>query len=227
MAISCPVCNADNPTGNRFCNSCGSPLSGEKTTSSPTGDVERAATQTVCPRCQGINQAGSSYCNSCGLPLEGDIRSPSGTPASARPAGFWIRFVAWFIDLIILVAAQLALAAVWDDFAEYYGSRTVFDTETVAYYVLSWFTTYVTWVVSAIYYVVGVSVWSTTIGKKVFGTYVVRPDGSQVGPGRALARWLAYWLSFLLFFAGLLMIALRCDKRGLHDLICDTVVVER
>jgi uncharacterized RDD family membrane protein YckC len=57
--------------------------------------------------------------------------------------------------------------------------------------------------------------------------YVVRTDGSRVGIGRALARYLAYVPSAIILGGGFLMIAWRQDKRGLHDLICDTVVIRR
>lgn len=78
-----------------------------------------------------------------------------------------------------------------------------------------------------LYFTVGVAVWRTTIGKRALGLYVVRPDGSKVGVGRALARYLSYSLSAAILFVGFLMIAWRRDKRGLHDLICDTYVVRK
>ena len=57
--------------------------------------------------------------------------------------------------------------------------------------------------------------------------YVLRTDGSRIGPGRALARFLATIVSNLILYIGYLMIGIRRDKRGLHDLICDTKVVKR
>ena len=82
-------------------------------------------------------------------------------------------------------------------------------------------------VLDALYYTIAVAAWRTTIGKRLFRMYVVRTDGSRVGAGRAFARWLAYIPSALLLFIGFIMIGLRRDKRGLHDLICDTQVVRR
>ena len=80
-------------------------------------------------------------------------------------------------------------------------------------------------IVSAAYYTISVSVWSATIGKRAVGIHVLRPDGSRVGPGIAFARYLAYILLGIVSLVGFFMIAFRQDKRGLHDLICDTVVV--
>ena len=77
------------------------------------------------------------------------------------------------------------------------------------------------------YCTIGVAVWSTTIGKRIGGLYVLRPDGAKAGLGRALGRYFASILSFMLFGIGYLIIGLRRYKRGLHDLICDTVVVRK
>ena len=84
---------------------------------------------------------------------------------------------------------------------------------------------YISFLIGVSYYTIAVATWSTTVGKRVLGIYVLRPDGSRVGIGRAFVRYLGYILSALFFFVGYLMIAFREDKRGLHDLICDTVVV--
>jgi uncharacterized RDD family membrane protein YckC len=75
------------------------------------------------------------------------------------------------------------------------------------------------------YSTVMVAAWRTTITKRLLGLYVVRTDGSRIGLGRAFARYLAYFASILPLFAGFLLVALRRDKRALHDLICDTRVV--
>ncbi len=80
---------------------------------------------------------------------------------------------------------------------------------------------------TALYHTIGVSVWSTTVGKRVFGLRVLRSDRTKVSPLRALARYLASGVSFLIFGVGYLMVAFRTDKRALHDIMCDTVVVRQ
>ena len=86
------------------------------------------------------------------------------------------------------------------------------------------------WVIFAagsLYFSILVAAWSTTVGKLIFGLRVVRNDGSKIGVGRASARALCYLLSFIVLYIGFLMIAFREDRRGLHDLICDTEGVYR
>lgn len=77
-----------------------------------------------------------------------------------------------------------------------------------------------------IYNAVLIAIWSTTPGKRAFGLYVVRSDGSKVSAGMALARSLAAIVSTLTII-GILLIVFRQDQRSLHDLICDTVVIHR
>lgn len=139
------------------------------------------------------------------------IQAQAGTPA-----GFWVRFVAWLIDLVILLVLDGIIGFI---FGAQSVSDTFFEDDFGGAGMIGF-------LVNAVYYTVGVAVWSTTIGKRALGLYVLRPDGSKVGPGRALARWVAHGLSFITFGIGFIMIGVREDKRGLHDLICDTVVVK-
>ena len=79
-----------------------------------------------------------------------------------------------------------------------------------------------------LYHPIGWSLWSTTVGKRIFNLYVVSVDGSKIGFWLAFARYLCYLVSaFPLLSVGFLVIAFRKDKRGLHDLMCDTMVVRR
>ena len=73
-----------------------------------------------------------------------------------------------------------------------------------------------------------ITYWATTVGKRAFGMYVVRTDGSRVGFVRALSRHVLTALSANLTLGFIfLVVAFRKDRRGIHDLICDTVVIKR
>ena len=221
MENLCPACGTPYSPGNRFCRSCGTQLPEPLPTSAP-------APQLVCPRCHSVNDPGAVFCYSCGLPFVAENRPRPATMFPAgRPAGFWIRVVAALIDGGVLFLVSLLLGALWPGVNPLElpepppeggstGPMFVWTTlDTVGL------------VIAAAYYTFSVSIWSTTIGKRVVGIYIFRPDGSSVGVMRAFCRYLAGHMSFLLLFAGYLMIAFRQDKRGLHDLLCDTVVVYR
>lgn len=171
-----------------------------------------------CPRCRRVSEPGSLFCFSCGFPLDEERPAPSGSaPAYAgQPAGFWVRFGAWAIDFIVLLAVQMGIIAIWPGFREYFDSGDG----------LHW-VDLLTFILPLLYYTIGIAIWATTVGKRCLGLYALRPNGEKAGFGRALARYFAGILSWLIFGIGYLMIGLRSDKRGLHDLICDTVVVRK
>jgi uncharacterized RDD family membrane protein YckC len=146
-------------------------------------------------------------------------RALSKIPAFAmgQPGGFWVRFLASIIDELILL---VAFAILW---------RIISGESLIDYWTSSesGAGNLFQFALGIVYYTLTVSIWSTTAGKRPFGLFVVRTDGSEVGAGRAFARYLAYFLSFITLGIGFIMIGLRQDKRGLHDLICDTVVIKR
>ena len=144
-----------------------------------------------------------------------------------RPAT-WRRLAAFLIDLLSL----LAMLAVWQmlslllpgmDWIDVVEMVPDIDTDDPDDSALS-----LRWpgmAIMVLYHTIGVAGWSTTPGKRAFGLWVSRPDGSKVGIGRAIARSLAYWCSVTFLMLPFLMVIFRDDQRGLHDLICDTVVV--
>ena len=123
------------------------------------------------------------------------------------PAGFWIRLAAYLIDMAAIIFLILL---------SYFLFAMVGLASALAGVIL-------------IFVVLVALVWVPAVspGKQALGLLVLRGDGSRAGLGRKLFRAVAQMLSELVFCIGFLMIAFRKDKRGLHDLICDTVVVHR
>jgi uncharacterized RDD family membrane protein YckC len=66
-----------------------------------------------------------------------------------------------------------------------------------------------------------------TLGKMAIGIKVVRTDGEAISFARGVGRYFAFLLSSLILCIGLLMAAFTERKQGLHDLICDTLVVDK
>lgn len=69
------------------------------------------------------------------------------------------------------------------------------------------------------------SSWQATPGKKAFGIKVTDYQGGRIGPGRAIGRYFATWLSFIVLGIGFLMAAFTEKRQALHDMICSTLVV--
>ena len=219
LQVRCRHCGAVSPSESQYCGACGTSIS-VASTAEEVPPVPPTAAEMACPRCSSTSEPGSEFCFNCGLPLDepGSVDAvrdhASGVPGER--GGFWLRLVAFIVDSIIATSIAFALLApfvdgvfsqTWD---EEFGVADVVDI-----------------VVDVAYFGTLVAIWQATLGKRLFGLYVVRSNGSRVGFGRAVARYFAYYLSGIILLIGFIMIGVRKDKRGLHDLICDTVVRKR
>lgn len=67
-----------------------------------------------------------------------------------------------------------------------------------------------------------------TPGMKMFGLVVVRDsDGGPISGGQAILRLVGYWVSSVVLYLGYVWIFVDKRRRGWHDLIAGTVVVQR
>jgi len=63
-----------------------------------------------------------------------------------------------------------------------------------------------------------------TPGKRLMGLLVVKANGERLKLGRAILRWLGYWLSGILLL-GFLWILVDGKRQGFHDKLARTIVV--
>jgi uncharacterized RDD family membrane protein YckC len=156
--------------------------------------------------------------------------------ARPRPCGFWARLLAYMIDALVL---GVIIQAVWTPLA---GGRhwamPPLPKELTQAAVQQFMQEWQKWmnaapplfypVVYAIFFLYDVLLngrYGATLGKMAVGARIVLPDGSPIGYGRAALRWMAARVSDFVFFAGYLLIAIRPDKRALHDLLAGTKVI--
>ncbi|HEV8585991.1 MAG TPA: RDD family protein [Methylomirabilota bacterium] len=131
----------------------------------------------------------------------------NGVPAAAtHPAGFWIRLVAFVIDLGVVLLAQfvLTLAAMlrWGGSADASGAA------------------FFTVVFALAYPTVLHTITGQTLGKLVTRVRVVAVDGGLLPLGAALLRAVASWVALVATLGiGHIIGGLRKDKRALHDLV--------
>ena len=176
----------------------------------------RAVSKT-CPLCSALNELTALYCYRCGAALDKERRR---LLAGMLPAGFWIRLAAYLIDYAILfffgllIGGLLAFLWGWDieaiESAELQ-AEPLYDLVALA--------------MAAAYFTICLGRWGRTLGKLLLGLKVVRADGLPLGYARSLARYACYFMSSLVFGLGFIWIAFHPQKRGWHDLICDTRVV--
>ena len=66
-----------------------------------------------------------------------------------------------------------------------------------------------------------------TPGMRLFGLRVVRDrDGGPISGGQAILRLIGFWINSAVFYIGWIWIFVDARRRGWHDLIAGTVVIE-
>lgn len=148
-------------------------------------------------------------------------------------AGFLKRFAAAVIDstllsvvsglLILLVMALFGASKVWTPDAY---SNGLFAGAPLLIILVMWGgqAVYYTWMTS--------SSLQATLGKMAVGIKVVRSRGDTLSTGRSLGRFVAYiGLTFITCYTALIVSAfmsgLTARKQGLHDMMVDSLVVDK
>lgn len=158
-------------------------------------------------------------CSTCKPVFFQRVKEGAPLPTELVYAGFWIRFVAYFLDGIIVGIVQfVALQLPFMMIAGASEDPSVQATAFGVYYLLSLAVNwgYHTWFVGR---------FGATPGKMACGLKIVRADGDRVSYARAFGRILAQILSGLILLIGFIMVAFDREKRALHDHICDTRVI--
>ena len=137
--------------------------------------------------------------------------------------GFWPRLFAHLIDMLLLNAASYAVMGAPPQIK--FDPAALPDLEALLRTLAPFLA--VSLGLHLLYHVSLNGQFGATLGKMAIGARIVNLDGSRLGFGRAFLRWLALFLSQLTLGFGYLLIALREDKRALHDLLAGTRVVYR
>jgi uncharacterized RDD family membrane protein YckC len=164
-----------------------------------------------CPKCGTQNDDQASFCKQCGANLKGDEQQAK-SAATAMPvyivtayAGFWKRLGAIIIDGLIVGAANSILFVVsWGLF-------------TPIFFITEW-----------LYFaLMESSTKQATLGKMALGIVVTDMDGKRLSFGRATGRYFGKIVSGIILCIGFIMIAFTEKKQGLHDMMANTLVVNK
>lgn len=166
----------------------------------------------------------------------GPAYAPPGPAAPAMPlarhyGGFWIRFLARFIDGIILGFISFIVRM---PFVMLFGLGTNFGRLRdpgdfiAAFPALMGFmglSMFLGIAIGLAYEVFFLSTRGATPGKMLLGLKVVRAGGGPLSPPLAAGRYFGVWLSYLTLLIGFIIAAFDPEKRALHDHICETRVI--
>lgn len=153
-------------------------------------------------------------------------QSLSGFPGALPYAGFWLRFVAWFLDTLILTGIGMAVGFVVGfvlgmALAAGRGNLSPSDTSLI-----SVVGNLVGAVINFVYFTMmerGSK--QSTWGKRALGLRVTNDSGGRITYGQAAGRYLGKILSMLILCFGYFMAGWTQRKQALHDMMAGTLVV--
>jgi uncharacterized RDD family membrane protein YckC len=118
-------------------------------------------------------------------------------------AGFWIRFVAYIIDAVLIAILFAIVSAVSTSLA------VIVYLAALLYFPLCW------------------GLLGQTIGMMPFGIRIVRnTDGGKLTWGNVILRLIGWIVSAIVLYIGFIWVAFDSRKRGWHDMIGGTVVIK-
>lgn len=138
-----------------------------------------------------------------------------------RYAGFWIRFVAAIIDIVVVGVVTRPLSILTPSV----NSGSLYSGSS-AYTGTAFFVNLITWAITIAYGALMISSsWQATLGKKALGLKVTDVNGNRLTPGKAFLREGSKIISGLIIGIGYIMAAFDAKKQSLHDKIAATLVV--
>lgn len=159
--------------------------------------------------------------------------------ASTNYAGFWLRFVAFVIDYIIVQVVQSFVllpifAALGFGFAAAPGlfDGSMSTGEAIGIFAIlasvASVTVLITIAIQVLYFsFMEASKYQATIGKIALGLTVTDSNGARLDFGKALLRNLGKIVSSMIMGIGYIMAGFTEKKQALHDMIASTLVVKK
>ncbi|SEM38347.1 Uncharacterized membrane protein YckC, RDD family [Mesobacillus persicus] len=140
---------------------------------------------------------------------------PSLASNPPRYAGFWMRFWAYLLDLVVIGSVnRLVIYPVFRSLDLSIAETSMFTPIAIA----TAFTYY-------LYFVLMTKLTGQTLGKMVFGIKVIHLKGDSLTWGAILFReWIGRFISTTILIA-YVVVAFLPKKQGLHDLFADTSVI--
>ena len=146
-------------------------------------------------------------------------------------AGFWRRTAAFFIDAFIIVIVYYAIVIAATLALGLGGLAALENVDSLESGAIGGFIAliYLAYPIVSGLYFVGMESSGTqaTLGKMAVGIKVTDGDGRRLGKARALGRWASHLLCYITLYIGYIMAAFTDRKRGLHDMVASTLVVDR
>jgi uncharacterized RDD family membrane protein YckC len=149
--------------------------------------------------------------------------NPSG--AVVMFAGFWLRFVAFVIDSIVLWVPEHAVSSLLQETVRLpipmsHGIPLIPTPSSMS----ALMTNAIDWLYFAL---MESSSYQATLGKMACGLIVTDSTGARISFGRASGRYFAKMISAMILYIGYMMAGWTERKQALHDMIAGTIVIRK
>jgi uncharacterized RDD family membrane protein YckC len=142
-------------------------------------------------------------------------------------AGFWLRFVAWLIDAILLATAGFFLTFTFGFQNQMFMPRRggpipffymgIFSFQGILKLAIGW-----------LYFaLMEASQFQGTLGKMALGLVVTDMGGQRISFGRATGRYFGKYISSLTICIGYIMAGFTQQKQALHDMMANCLVLRK
>ena len=137
-------------------------------------------------------------------------------------AGFWVRLAAYVIDMAVVTAGLLVVRLI------FIGINSLIAGSFLEGGILFHYTLkdIVLYLLQVLYFILFTYHTGTTLGKKALNLRVVRADDEALNLLTVIYReTIGRFLCGFILCVGYLLIGVDKEKRGLHDILCDTRVI--
>ena len=149
----------------------------------------------------------------------------------AKPAGFFSRTMAFMLDIFLLTFLGLMSGVVIFLVLRFFRIKQILDfiksllgvEDQIGQFI--GLISPILFLMVLIYFVFFWTLVGYTPGKALLGLRIVRQDGRPLSVGRALFRYLGYWVSAIPLFMGFIWILFDRQHEGWHDKLANTHVV--
>ncbi|GAB4146713.1 MAG: hypothetical protein Tsb009_19530 [Planctomycetaceae bacterium] len=182
---------------------------------------QQRVTTKPCPMCGEQIRIAAIRCHHCGEDLDDEYSDGDYSRRQLDYAGFWLRFVAYIIDLFIVIIPVSVIFVAFD---------LIFNIQrpVQAEIAMSNSRTIIVWGSIWCYKsLMEASPSQASLGKMALGLIVVDESGNRISFGRALGRNFSQVLSYFICCAGFIIAGFTERKQALHDLIAGCLVIRK
>jgi len=148
-----------------------------------------------------------------------------------KPAGFFSRTIAFVLDLFLITFLGLMSGVVVFIILRFFRYKQILDfvksslgiEDPVGQFI--GLISPMLFLVVLAYFVFFWTLVGYTPGKALLGLRIVRKDGRPISVGRAILRYLGYWISAIPLFLGFIWILFDHQHEGWHDKLSNTHVI--